>query len=153
RATTEGFLFYWVTPFLLVYWLLVVVSARFAIAKLIATVVVFGMIGGFFIFDAKFWGVVAMVAAVLVFFALPWIDQSPVKSVRYRPAWHMVLYALFVIAFVILGYFGIQAPSAVGALFSMVSTLVYFAFFMLMPWWSKLGEFKPVPERVTFAPH
>jgi len=111
------------------------------------------LIVGFFLFDAKFWGVVGMGVGVLVFFSLPWVDNSPVKSIRYRPGWHKYMYAMFVVVFVILGYFGVQAPSPVGERISQACTLLYLAFFMFMPWWSAMGEPKPVPERVTFAPH
>jgi len=104
-------------------------------------------------FDAKFWGVVVMGAAVIILFFLPWLDRSPVKSIRYRPDWHKYLYALFVIFFLALGYLGSQPPSAGGNYISQIGTLVYFGFFLLMPWWSRIGTFKPVPERVTFSAH
>jgi ubiquinol-cytochrome c reductase cytochrome b subunit len=105
------------------------------------------------LFDAKFWGVVLMGGAVIILFFLPWLDHSPVKSIRYRPGWHKVLYGLFVVFFFWLGYLGIQPPSEIGTLVAQVGTIYYFGFFLLMPWWTRLGEFKPVPERVTFAPH
>lgn len=105
------------------------------------------------VFDAKFWGVVVMGGAVIILFFLPWLDHSPVKSIRYRPGWHSVLYGVFVVIFLILGYLGIQPPSAAGTIVSQVGTLFYFGFFLLMPWWSQLGTFKPVPERVTFHAH
>jgi ubiquinol-cytochrome c reductase cytochrome b subunit len=104
-------------------------------------------------FDAKFWGVVVMGGAVIILFFLPWLDRSPVKSIRYRPGWHKYVYGLFVVFFAILGYLGIQPPSATGELVSQIGTLIYFGFFLLMPWWSRLGVFKPVPSRVTFAAH
>ena len=104
-------------------------------------------------FEAKFWGVVIMGAAVLILFFLPWLDQCPVKSIRYRPGWHKSLYAVFVFFFFALGYLGSQPPSEPGNYVSQVGTLVYFGFFLLMPWWSRLGRFAPVPERVTFAGH
>ncbi len=104
-------------------------------------------------FDAKFWGVVVMGGAVIILFFLPWLDHSPVKSIRYRPDWHKWVYTLFVFVFLVLGYLGIQPPSVVGTLVSQAGTLFYFGFFLLMPWWSRLGTFKPVPERVTFAAH
>jgi ubiquinol-cytochrome c reductase cytochrome b subunit len=103
--------------------------------------------------DAKFWGVVAMGGAVVILFFLPWLDYSPVKSIRYRPSWHKLVYAVFVINFLILGYLGVQPPSPVGERVSQVGTLLYFGFFLLMPWWSRLGTPKPVPSRVTFKPH
>jgi ubiquinol-cytochrome c reductase cytochrome b subunit len=103
--------------------------------------------------DAKFWGVVVMGGAVIILFFLPWLDNSPVKSIRYRPDWHKYLYAVFVINFLILGYLGVQPPSPIGERVSQVGSLFYFGFFLLMPWWSKLGTFKQVPDRVTFTPH
>ncbi|KQT09503.1 cytochrome b [Ramlibacter sp. Leaf400] len=103
--------------------------------------------------DAKFWGVVVMGGAVIILFFLPWLDASPVKSIRYRPDWHKWVYAAFVIVFLVLGYLGVQPPSPVGERVSQFGTLFYFGFFLLMPWWSRLGEFKPVPDRITFAAH
>ena len=105
------------------------------------------------VFDAKFWGVVVMGAAVLVLFPLPWLDRSPVKSIRYRPNWVRWMYGLFVGNFFVLGYLGIKPPSDIGTLVSQAGTLFYFGFFLLMPWWSRLGEFKPVPDRVVFQAH
>jgi ubiquinol-cytochrome c reductase cytochrome b subunit len=123
-------------------------SAKIAIA-VVAIVAVFLLKT----FDAKFWGVVVMGGAVMILFVLPWLDRSPVKSIRYRPDWHKLVYAAFVIFFLALGYLGSQPPSAAGNYVSQVGTLVYFGFFLLMPWWSRLGTFKPVPNRVTFASH
>ncbi|NBO01008.1 MAG: cytochrome bc complex cytochrome b subunit, partial [Betaproteobacteria bacterium] len=103
--------------------------------------------------DAKFWGVVVMGGAVIILFFLPWLDNCAVKSIRYRPDWHKYLYGIFVINFVILAYLGVQPPSPIGERVSQVGTLFYFGFFLLMPWWSRLGQTKPVPDRVTFAAH
>ncbi|MCU0929559.1 MAG: cytochrome bc complex cytochrome b subunit [Burkholderiaceae bacterium] len=104
-------------------------------------------------FDAKFWGVVVMGGAVVILFFLPWLDRSPARSIRYRPTWHKYLYGAFVVFFVVLGYLGIKPPSDIGTLVSQIGTLFYFAFFLLMPWWTRIGEFKPVPDRVVFTPH
>jgi ubiquinol-cytochrome c reductase cytochrome b subunit len=103
--------------------------------------------------DAKFWGVVVMGGAVIILFFLPWLDFSPVKSIRYRPDWHKYLYGAFVINFLILGYLGVQPPSPMGERVSQVGTLFYFGFFLLMPWWSQVGKTKPVPDRVTYVAH
>jgi ubiquinol-cytochrome c reductase cytochrome b subunit len=103
--------------------------------------------------DAKFWGVVVMGGAVIIMFFLPWLDNSEAKSIRYRPSWNKWLYMVFVINFFILGYLGVKPPSPTGELVSQVGTLIYFGFFLLMPWWSRIGECKPVPTRVTFAAH
>ncbi len=133
-------------------------------AKVIIVAVTLGLLAGFGIFkftglaifagfDAKFWGVVVMGGAVIILFFLPWLDHSKVKSIRYRPSWHKYVYLVFVIFFLILGYLGVQPPSEVGNYVSQLGTLFYFGFFILMPWWSSLGEFKPVPERVTYHAH
>ena len=103
--------------------------------------------------DAKFWGVVVMGGAVIVMFFLPWLDYSEAKSIRYRPGWNFWLYAVFVVNFFILGYLGVKPPSPTGELVSQVGTLIYFGFFLLMPWWSRIGACKPVPTRVTFEAH
>ncbi len=114
-------------------------------------------------FDAKFWGVVVMGGAVIILFFLPWLDHSPARSIRYRPGWHKWVYTVFVIWFLILTVLGIMAPGPIfgtpslswltNEVVAMVGTLVYFGFFLLMPWWSQLGTPKPVPDRVTFKPH
>jgi len=104
-------------------------------------------------FDAKFWGVVVMGAAVIILFFLPWLDRSPVKSIRYRPGWHKYVYGVFVVLFLILGWLGTEPPSDGKTLMSQLGTAYYYGFFLLMPWWSRLGEFKPVPERVVFHAH
>jgi len=103
--------------------------------------------------DAKFWGVVAMGGGVMILFFLPWLDNSPVLSIRYRPDWHKYLYAIFVIDFLVLGYLGMLPFSDISNRISQVGTLFYFGFFLLMPWWSRMGTPKPVPDRVTFTAH
>jgi ubiquinol-cytochrome c reductase cytochrome b subunit len=101
----------------------------------------------------KLLGVVTMGGAVMILFLLPWLDRSPVKSIRYRPSWNKILYGIFVVNFLVLGYLGMKPPFDIGTLISQVGTLFYFGFFLLMPWWSRIGEFKAVPDRVTFQPH
>ena len=102
-------------------------------------------------FDAKFWGVVVMGGAVIILFFLPWLDHAPVRSIRYRPRWNYWLYGVFVVFFFILAYLGIEPPSEGKTLLAQVGTMYYFGFFLLMPWWSRLGEFRPMPERITFS--
>jgi ubiquinol-cytochrome c reductase cytochrome b subunit len=63
------------------------------------------------------------------------------------------LYGIFVINFVVLAYLGVQPVTEIGTRVSQVGTLFYFGFFLLMPWWSRLGQCKPVPSRVIFAAH
>jgi ubiquinol-cytochrome c reductase cytochrome b subunit len=120
------------------------------IAVVVAAAVIIGLLK---VFDAKFWGVVIMGAAVLILFVLPWLDHSPARSIRYRPGWHKALYGVFVVNFLVLGYLGIQPPSEIGTLVAQAGTLYYFGFFLLMPLWSRMGEFKPVPERITYVAH
>ncbi|MEN8216533.1 MAG: cytochrome b N-terminal domain-containing protein [Pseudomonadota bacterium] len=97
----------------------------------------------------KFLGVMAMGAAIVVLFFLPWLDRSPVKSIRYKGWIFKSALALFVISFFGLGYLGMQAPTPTKTLFAQIFSLIYFAFFLLMPWYSKWDETKPEPERVT----
>ena len=124
-----------------------------AVFKAVIVIAAVGVAAMMLTIDAKFWGVVVMGGAVIILFFLPWLDHSPVSSIRYRPSWHWYLYGVFVINFVVLAYLGVQPPSPIGERVSQVGTLFYFGFFLLMPWWSRLGEFKPVPERVTFHAH
>jgi ubiquinol-cytochrome c reductase cytochrome b subunit len=102
---------------------------------------------------AKLGGVALMFGAILILFFLPWLDYSEAKSIRYRPDWHKYLYGVFVINFLVLGYLGVQPVSSLGERLSQIGTVIYFGFFLLMPWWSRLGTFKTVPDRVTFAAH
>ena len=153
RATTEHFVLWYLTPSVVAYAALVFFTAKTKFFKLGIPTVCVLLVAGFFALDAKFWGVVFMGVAVLVLFTMPWIDQSPVKSIRYRPGWHKWIYGVFFANFVVLGYLGVLPPSPGGQIVSEIGTLLYFAFFLLMPWWSKAGVFKPVPERVTFHPH
>ena len=95
------------------------------------------------------WGVIVMGAAVIILFGLPWFDRSPVKSIRYRPMLHKLLIALFVLAFVTLGWLVTQGGSSAQTLLARLLTTYYFLFFLTMPFWSRMGQFKAVPERVT----
>ncbi len=106
--------------------------------------------------DAKFWGVVAMGAGVVILGFLPWLDRSPAKSIRYRGPIFKVLLAIFVVSFLILGFLGTKPPEYVflgvipGAPLAQLLTAYYFLFFITMPWWSKIDKCKPEPERVTY---
>lgn len=97
----------------------------------------------------KFGGVVAMGAAIAVLFVLPWLDRSPVKSTRYRgPIWKGAL-AVFVVTFLCLGYLGMQPATPVLTNLARIFTVLYFTFFLAMPFYTKIDKTKPVPERVT----
>lgn len=153
RAVTSDFVNYGLIPGVIAYVLLLVVSVKNSKVKLAALVIGVVAVVGMIFLEAKFWGVVLMGASVMIVGGLPWLDHSKVKSIRYRPSWHKWVYLIFGITFLILGYLGVKPPSAIGGLVSQVGTFIYFGFFMLMPWWSAMGTFKTVPDRVTFHPH
>ncbi len=98
---------------------------------------------------SPFPGVVAMGASTLIFLLLPWLDRSPVKSIRYRSTTFKLWLTMFVIVFFILGYLGTKAPSPVFNIIGQICTVLYFAFFVCMPWYTKNEKCKPEPKRVT----
>ncbi len=112
-------------------------------------------------FGSQFPGVIAMGASVMIFCLLPWLDCGKVKSIRYRGVHFKTALALFVIAFLILGYLGTEPTNVWGqfgswlgnadraTVFARIFTLVYFLFFILMPWYTKADRTKPEPERLT----
>ena len=99
--------------------------------------------------DAKFWGVVAMGASVVIIAFLPWLERGGGESIRYKGPIFKIALAIFLVAFFILGYLGVLAPTPGRTLVSQICSVLYFAFFLLMPWYSKLDKCKPEPERVT----
>ena len=102
------------------------------------------------LFGSQFPGVIAMgVAAVAVLF-LPWLDRGPVKSIRYRGMLYKGFLASFVISFIGLGYLGLMPATPTYTVISQVLSVVYFAFFILMPWYTKIDKCKPEPDRLTF---
>ncbi|HEX6691072.1 MAG TPA: cytochrome b, partial [Burkholderiales bacterium] len=116
------------------------------------------------LFASQFPGVLVMGIATMILFFLPWLDRSPVKSIRYRGPYYKWALTIFVIAFVILGYLGVK-PTTVWGQFkdardildtkdiatwvARLCTVLYFAFFFLMPWYTARDKVQPVPERVT----
>ena len=98
--------------------------------------------------DAKFWGFVVMVGAIAVPAVLPWLDRSPVKSIRYKGAISRWMLGLFVVSFAVLGWLGTQPATPLATLLAQVFTAGYFAYFVLMPWYTRVEKCKPVPERV-----
>jgi ubiquinol-cytochrome c reductase cytochrome b subunit len=151
RATTDDFT--WILAGASVIAAITMFFKTKGILKIIVPVVLLLVAVSLRLIDAKFWGVVAMGGAVVLLFFLPWLDYSPVRSIRYRPGWHKWLYGIFFANFLILGYLGTQPPSDVFNLMSQIGTVIYLAFFFLMPVWSRMGEFKPLPDRVVFTPH
>lgn len=151
RATTD--------PFKDVLMIVIAVLGAFAFARArgrgryALPVLAMAIIAFMYLTQAKFWGVVVMGSAVLTLFFLPWLDRSPVKSIRYRPLFHKVFFGVFVLAFLILALLGTQPPSPGKTLVAQVCALIYFAFFLGMPLWTPLGYFKAPPERVRFKAH
>ncbi len=96
----------------------------------------------------KLFGVMAMGGAVVILIFLPWLDRSPVKSIRYRGWLTKILIAIFVVAFVSLGWLGLQSGSTTQTWMARILTFYYFAFFITMPLWSSIDATKPVPQRV-----
>jgi len=99
----------------------------------------------------KLFGVLTMFASIVILFFLPWLDRSPVKSIRYKGILYKFALLLFLVSFFILGYLGIKTPTPIRTLVSQICTGIYFSFFLLMPIYSKLDRTKPVPERVKFC--
>ena len=97
---------------------------------------------------AKFLGFVVMAAAMVIFALLPWLDKSPVKSIRYKGIYSKVFLFLFVISFIVLGYLGSVAPNPTRTFLAQIFTIIYFAYFLLMPFYTKYEKCKPVPERI-----
>ncbi|MCA1245551.1 cytochrome b N-terminal domain-containing protein [Massilia sp. MS-15] len=155
RATTADFMYVLmiaVAAYVVFIWMKSRLSHK---AKMIVSVIGLVLIVGMLpqVLDAKFWGVVLFGSSVVIIALLPWLDHSPARSIRYRPDWHKWVYIVFGLCFVALGYLGTQLPTPAYTIISQVATLLYFAFFLLMPWWSTMGRFKPVPTRLTFTPH
>jgi ubiquinol-cytochrome c reductase cytochrome b subunit len=95
-------------------------------------------------------GVIMMGAAIVMLFLLPWLDRGAVRSIRYRGGIYKFMLTLFVISFLALGYLGTQPATPILTNFARVFTIVYFVFFLAMPWYTRIDKTKPVPERVTF---
>ena len=115
-------------------------------------------------FGSQFAGVAVMGAGVIILFFLPWLDHSPVRSIRYKGPIFRAALAIFVVSFLVLGYLGVATTDVwgkmpemlpiiggveVATIVSRILTLAYFAFFLAMPWYSRIDKCKPVPERLT----
>lgn len=100
------------------------------------------------VFTSKLLGFIAMGAAIVLLFFLPWLDRSPVKSMRYKGWISRVALIVFAAAFVVLGYLGVKAPTPGRTILSQICTVIYFAYFIGMPFWTTREKTFPVPERV-----
>ncbi|MGH8141244.1 MAG: cytochrome b [Steroidobacteraceae bacterium] len=95
-------------------------------------------------------GAMMLLLAVVAYFFLPWLDRSPVKSIRYRGWVFKSFFAAFTVSFLGLMYLGMQPAQGIYVLLSRILVVPYFAFFVLMPFYSRIDPVKPVPERVKF---
>jgi ubiquinol-cytochrome c reductase cytochrome b subunit len=102
---------------------------------------------------SKIGGVIAMGASIAILFMLPWLDKSPVKSMRYKGTQSRIWLALFVISFVGLGYLGATPSDPIKTFIAQVLTIIYFLFFLLMPFYTSMEKVKPLPDRVTGGAH
>lgn len=100
-------------------------------------------------FGTQVWGVLAMGSSVLIFFALPWLDRSAVKSMRYKGMYTKIALFVFVVVFLSLGVIGVLPPSPALQKAAQVLTVLYFAFFLLMPWYSRAEKCTAPPQRLT----
>lgn len=97
----------------------------------------------------KLFGVLAMGGAIVVLFLLPWLDRSPVKSIRYRGPLFKIALSLFTISFIALGYLGTQPATGLYTLMAQIFSVIYFSFFLFMPLYTAIDKDKPVPHRVS----
>ena len=102
-------------------------------------------------FGTQVWGVLGMGAAVVLIALLPWLDKSPVKSIRYRGPLFKTMLVLFIIAFIGLGILGALPATDVRTIFARVFSIIYFAFFLGMPFYTKMDKDRAVPTRVTMG--
>ena len=93
-------------------------------------------------------GLIVMASAVAIFFVVPWLDQSKVASIRYKGIYSKIAIALFGISFLTLGYLGTVSVTEVRKTVSIICTILYFSFFLLMPIYTSLEKTKVVPTRL-----
>ncbi len=98
----------------------------------------------------KFWGFFLFGVSVILPMFLPWLDRCRVRSIRYRGWMYKTALTLFVISFVLLGWLGLQPAEGIYVTLTRIATVVYFAFFLLMPYYTSIDKTKPVPERVIY---
>ena len=157
RATTEDMVKYGLTPLVVFMASLIYVSVRNRVTRFvtigIAVLLLIGFHGIGFIglpkLEAKVWGVVLMGLSLAALLPVPWLDRSSVKSIRYRGWMYKAALAIFTVAFLVLGYLGTRPASGLAVLIAQIGTVLYFLFFLLMPWYTTFDKTKSVPERVT----
>jgi ubiquinol-cytochrome c reductase cytochrome b subunit len=99
--------------------------------------------------DAKLWGMVTMGLAIAILFVVPWLDRSPVKSMRYKGWYSRIALLLFVVSFIILGVLGTMIATGPRTALAQICTVYYFVFFLAMPWYTRFEQTTIPPKRVT----
>jgi len=100
-------------------------------------------------FDAKMWGAIVMGLAIAILFVVPWLDRSPVRSMRYKGWYSRIALLLFVVSFIILGVLGTKIATGPRTTLAQICTLYYFVFFFAMPWYTSREKTTTPPDRVT----
>ncbi|MBE9515653.1 MAG: cytochrome bc complex cytochrome b subunit [Proteobacteria bacterium] len=149
RAVTDNMVLYGLTPMVIVLSLMTIKGTSSNLVRAITAGGAVVILLGFYFLEAKFWGVVLMGLGTVLFAFLPWLDRSPVKSIRYRGWIYKTALAIFVVTFVLLGWLGTETAGGVKTLMAQIGTILYLLFFLLMPWYTVWDKTKPVPERVT----
>ena len=98
----------------------------------------------------KLWGFILFGASVILPAFLPWLDRSRVKSIRYRGPIYKGALSMFVVVFILLGWLGLQPAEGVYVMMARFCAVLYFAFFLLMPYYTSIDKTKPVPDRVVY---
>lgn len=97
----------------------------------------------------KLGGFIVMAAAIAILFVLPWLDRSPVRSIRYKGMFSRVAILMLAAVFIILGYLGVKAPTAARTVLTQICTVLYFSYFIGIYFWTRIESTKPEPERIT----
>ena len=97
----------------------------------------------------KLGGFIVMAAAIAILFVLPWLDRSPVRSIRYKGLFSRVAILMLAAVFIILGYLGVKAPTAARTVLTQICTILYFSYFIGIYFWTRIESTKPEPDRIT----
>ena len=97
----------------------------------------------------KLGGFIVMAAAIAILFVLPWLDRSPVRSIRYKGMFSRVAILMLAAVFIILGYLGVKAPTAARTVLTQICTVLYFSYFIGIYFWTRIESTKPEPDRIT----
>jgi len=155
RATTEDLMLF-VRGLIVIAVIVAFIRTKGLTGRVVSAVVGVAFLVGTFVFVPKFWGVILMGSSLVALFLLPWLDQSPVKSIRYRGWMYKTALTIFAVSFVTLGYLGMHKPNDFSlflfknVIWAQACTMAYALFFILMPLYSVWDKTKSEPERVNF---